>query len=765
MRARNLITWLAFASVVCLTTTLSSPTIAQDRLPVVAQLDTMQLTIEKCNQLRANFKAHLLVNPNYFGNLPEKIGIAPVIGVVGNTIYEELTCLGLAPSPEPGRARLQAVVHIKRTMGYGGGICSPGTREYVRFYLSHDNGMTWIDQGISSFRAFNVPAGQPLAHAVTLNIDPQEQLCTTENLPLVRAILSWNQAPPPDTPSFSPVWGNVKQVRVQIDKLKLYVIEPVMLATQDTLLADLGNLIKKDAKIELAEPPVLGPQKLHQLYAKNKLVGPKRYLFSHGQQLLKKPQLSQPIHPPTIGKPLLGVDVFDWSSIIGAPVTAIDTGDTQYERITCVGLNAQRRTLVGIVHVKLSSGYSGDLCTAGSTEYVAFWVDWGGGTWDYIGTSSVNVHDLQNIPGQGLYYAVDYPIDVTPHQRPCTESIGIIKVRAILSWETPPPPADPGYVPRWGNRVQARALLLPGPLAAEDPLPFFMSVGGMVVDDIDSSGLATGTAVVAGFQAAESPFGGVVVICGKIRPAPDLSAGGATPLEYKISVKQEGVWKTVDNTFMIRRTEWKNGVATSLPAIAQSAADGWYPYREDPHGDGGSNPEVYVVNDVLTRWHTGGQDGLWSIRFEARERGGTAAFPVSDGIVITLDNTAPVTSIDITSGGGECADFTIENDISGIYSATDAHFGHLQLWLLPKKGGGFAAPPPASDASTRMPLQRFYPQVHETGESNVTWTLDTTGLPQCGYLISVTAWDRTIVNSGSIGRHRGAVVGLCLRPD
>lgn len=50
-------------------------------------------------------------------------------------------------------------------------------------------------------------------------------------------------------------------------------------------------------------------------------------------------------------------------------------GNVTYEQIGCVGLNPRTTELVATIDVKLSSGYSGGLCTAGSYEYVAFWVD------------------------------------------------------------------------------------------------------------------------------------------------------------------------------------------------------------------------------------------------------------------------------------------------------------------------------------------------------------------------------------------------------
>ena len=43
-----------------------------------------------------------------------------------------------------------------------------------------------------------------------------------------------------------------------------------------------------------------------------------------------------------------------------------------------------------------------------------------------------------------------------------------------------------------------------------------------------------------------------------------------------------------------------------------------------------------------------------------------------------------------------------------------------------------------------------------------TWTLDTTGMRSCGYIVRVVAVDRAIVNSQSVGHHSPDSSGFCL---
>jgi hypothetical protein len=162
----------------------------------------------------------------------------------------------------------------------------------------------------------------------------------------------------------------------------------------------------------------------------------------------------------------------------------------------------------------------------------------------------------------------------------------------------------------------------------------------------------------------------------------------------------------------------------------------------------------FVVENILAEWQTGApMTGLWQIKIEAKDPVTNIIYPGTTTDTVCLDNMAPTASITITSGGGACADFLVGDLISGTYAVTDEHFSSLSLSVQPGLGGSFTSP---------APLPRTYPIVPTTGESG-TWSLDTTGMPRCGYVVYLDAYDRTIVNSGSIGFHTAAVVGLCLR--
>ena len=711
---------------------------------------------------RAQFRALLMANPNYFGNL--KVSpFQPVLNIQSNTTYEELGCVGFQPQFD----RLEAVVYIKQPSGYGGDVCSQGTPEYVRFYLSTDNGATWDDLGLTSFAAYDIPGGtqgpRRLEYAVTLQIDPAKKFCFVENLARVRAILSWNVPPPPNTPNFVPVWGDIHDTHIQIDPRQLIIIGDLLEAVGVKPIPQLAQVLDLEAPVQATAPQALTVAELNKLYL-NKGVEPHRFALPDLLKFVAQPAFSEALMADG-GQSLLPELNIDWSKI-GDLLNPVN-GSTRYEELECIGLNPNVDALVGVIRVKLPSGYSGSLCSAGSREYVTFWGDFdNNGTFETcLGTTSVTVHDIQSMPREGLEYAVFLPVDLSKYRRPCQDGPVVVRIRAIMSWQAAPPCFNPNYVPVWGNRLETLIHIKPGITAQPGThFPIIQTVGSMDVGDINPvTGLANGPAVLAGFTAQDSPFGGVVIITGHIGNAPDISSG-ATKLKYRVEVSDNGglSWQRVANSFTLKRDQLLNGVWSDLPDISQSVdVDDWYEYQEDLT-DGLGNAMIFPVGNVLARWNTGGLSGVWRLRIRAKDPSVVGPEWISNVVTVKLDNTAPGAAITITSGGGACADFTIGDVISGTYSATDLHFGSLRLEVAPALGGSFTSPAPLPAGPT-MPLTRSYAGGVPTGGEAGNWSLDTTGMPRCGYVIYLHVWDRAIINSGFIGHHMPAVVGLCLR--
>lgn len=699
---------------------------------------------------RAQFRALVLANPNYFGNIQDS-PFEPVLAIQLNTFYEELGCVGFQPQFN----RLDAVVYVNQPSGYGGGICSSGSQEYVRFYLSADNGATWQDVGLTSFSAFDIPEGtagrRRLEYAVALRIDPPKRFCLFNNLLQVRSILSWNVPPPPNTPNFVPVWGNIHHTNIQVDPIKFLPVAEMLETAQLKLPPVYAQVLDLQQQVPAAPPTTLTAAQLQALY-QGKDVPPQRFALTELQQFISQPALLDNLMTPEFPGllPELGIN---WSDIVDQ--LSPDIGSTVFEELECIGLNPKQDALVGVLRVKLSNGYSGGLCTAGSREYVTFWGDFdnNGSFETCLGTTSVNVYDITPLPRGGLEYSVFLPVDLEKYRRTCQEGPVVVRIRAILSWQSVPPCANPDYVPVWGNRLETLVHILSGRGPVIGHPPIIETVGSMAVPDINAAGYANGPAQLAGFTAKQSPFGGEVVLTGHLANPTDISSGAA-PLKYRVVVNDGSGDQTLTEVFSVGRSQLLDGVWTFLPSVVQSVdADGFYTYREDLTGAPG-NAQIYVSGNVLARWQTAGKTGTWTIRIEAKD----AANVVYPGNIITvrLDNAAPQfppNSFKITSGGGSCADFFIGDIIEGTYAVTDEHFNALNLAVLPALGGTFTAP---------VPLPRTYPTVSTNGEAGV-WRLDTTGMPKCGYVIRLSASDRTIVNSGFVGFGNETFLGLCLK--
>jgi hypothetical protein len=97
---------------------------------------------------REKFRLLLLENPNYFGTLSAPDAAAtkfkPVLLKKGDTAYEQITCIGYQPAFQ----ELSGIVQIKQNAGYDGGPCTPGSKEYVRFFIDYGTG--WPDIGVQS---------------------------------------------------------------------------------------------------------------------------------------------------------------------------------------------------------------------------------------------------------------------------------------------------------------------------------------------------------------------------------------------------------------------------------------------------------------------------------------------------------------------------------------------------------------------------------------------------------------------------------------
>jgi hypothetical protein len=711
-------------------------------------------SLEEIPKERRAFRALLVANPNYFGNL-ETSPFAPTLTLKGNTTYEEIKCVGFHPQAN----RLDAVIFLKQPFGYSGNICSGGSPEYVRFYLSFDNGATWVDQGLTGFTAHDVPAsatgGNRLEYAVTVPCKPPRKWCSIPNIILARAILSWNSIPPPNAPTFKPVWGNVHDTHIQVDPTWIIKWADLFKLHEIKISAGLAASLDLEQTLTAEPKQPLSLAELHGLY-KGEGVDPHRYGLAEIRKLIKTPELTTLPHS-LHAYGTLNLD-FKLADVI-AKLLATD-GSTVYEELDCIGLNpnGMNNELVGVLRIKRKNGYSGGPCTAGSREYVTFWADFDNdGTFETcLGTASVRVFDL-NVPADGLEYSVNLPVNLNPYRRPCGDGPRVVPIRAILSWNEVPECGNPDWVPVWGNREETLILIPAGnPVIAGDYSPFLYDISNASVCSINQA---------TGLAAGDRPFGGTLCISGEIPAALDETSPDT--LEYRLWATQGSTTIPLVEPITIA-VEQGSGPGTAISySITQSVnPDGFFTYREFGTPATGAWRRVSSPNRRLANWNTLGLSGTWTIHIEARRAGTTTpiyaagtTLCLADGttrtsVSVTLDQESPVASLTLTGytdatgfhAALPCGDFTKGVTINGTFDITDnMGVGSFGIALEPI-GSVTVVVDPGSTTT------------HVFG----TWSIDTGGLPPCGYVVHLEAYDRTILNCGTSWRD-DVTLGFCLR--
>jgi hypothetical protein len=745
----------------------------------------------KIEEERANFKALLLANPNHFGNMPE-LGFPTVKAMSQQTSYEELTCIGL----HPGGNRLEAVVNVKRSFGFGGGTCTAGSIEYVRFFVKRPGG--WHDLGVATFTSHDLPAGGPLpvSYSVEIEMNEARKYCTVENVVEVRGILSWSIEPPAGNPGWNPPWGNVLDAKVQIAPHWLFHV-PLGTLIEDKLLSIDPSILKS---INLQETlksaaDVTGPAyaTLKEKYQGKDVPG-HRSGFTQAQKLLQHPlsasALAKIAGPKSavqgVTKPLLAESVVLSDTVLATDLAGIlgglfkTQGDTTFEQLDCVGYNPETRRLGGVLSIKRNSGYSGDLCDPGSTEYVGFWL-FVGGAWQSLGSAQVSVHDLAAVsPGNPVRYAVLRGVNLPEYL--CGDITGL-PLRAILSWQTPP--TGPDFIPVWGNVVNTHVQPIITDVASSDQRVRLMRINRVTVTKIDGGGLAQYSGIAGDCNGNDSPFGGNIFIEGDFTVKSDSYFNSATgeilpgahPPAYQVFVQkvEPGAIPTqLTNSFNIAvfpvNPPPPNPAVTVTQTIQNIGGEPYYLYREGV---------VQVVNPrTLAVWEASGvAEGAYDIVVKGFVWNGAAYVPMAtpnqmqrvyvfNGYPHNELDTAgnpftayrPQVELHITSPSGDCGDVKVGDVITGTYSVTDHFFGTLGISLEQITVGGVPQPiPPVVPSGPTL-----YPAAGAYGTSG-TWTLDTKGMTPCGYTVVLSSWDRALVSDECWGHYNQIGVGFCLR--
>lgn len=692
--------------------------------------DQGSVGLPKGHTERLQFKQLIAKNPNYFGNFPE-IKLPPVFPLANDTTFEELTCVGY----NPDLGVLEAVIQIKQPSGYLGDNCSPGSYEYIRFYV--DSGSGFQDAGLVAINVHDLPNGadcakqanKPLSYAASVPYSPpNSEDCDDPVLPLVRAILSWQSIP--TSPTFPVTWGNALERHIQLKPGPTTILDLIEDLFEEGVLP-----IKAKEKVATVpsipipppDPAPLTLSQLAELYSgKQNQVPAHRFGFAEVQSALSAPAVSSGLVATKMAE-FANLKI-DWSTVVAA--VAEKDADVEYEQLDCLGLEGMPgfERLVATFRIKQNVGYSGNLCSAGSYEYVAFWADWDNScSFTYLGTVPVKVHDINRPAGEDLCYMAVLPVDLSAHRTGC-EIPKIARVRAVLSWAVPPSTTDPNALDYWGNSIDSHVQIRPGEIAS--PLnPKISILGGIPTSQIDSTTGFTvlnarfaGNNLLADSLGRACPFGGVVEVQGPEFPG----------YKYRIQVRDVtsgGAWQTVIKPLML--TRWDGTTYISNP---------------DPSGYFNYQQYTENIENLLGNWDSSGDD-LWEVKIDIADFFDNPVLgAIPDIHRVQLDNTAPEASVHIDSAG-DCGKYAVGATLNGHFVARDANFGSYSLGTLP-----FAGPISPGSGTTQTATAPGDP-----------WSLNTTGMKPCGYDIHLFVEDRSIVNS-SWGAHNStpADTGFCL---
>jgi hypothetical protein len=161
---------------------------------------------------RQSLRKMLIANPDYFSKITGD-AFKAVLRIQQDTTYESIGYVAYSQSFE----QLQATINITQSIGYSDE--NYASKEYIRFHISFDGGLSWLDQGVNSVDVHDQHRPKPRQHFVSIGISPAPRVCIKDRVLVVRAILSWNDPPPADSPDWIPVWGDVLNAVIDLEYL------------------------------------------------------------------------------------------------------------------------------------------------------------------------------------------------------------------------------------------------------------------------------------------------------------------------------------------------------------------------------------------------------------------------------------------------------------------------------------------------------------------------------------------------------------------
>jgi hypothetical protein len=668
----------------------------------------------------------------------------------GITYWEELGCVGF----NPAQSRLEAIIQVKQTTGYSGGLCTNGSSEYVRFFVDYGSG--YQDAGLDSFKAYDIadPSNNahPLHYMVAVNLKDElyRKLCSTPVMPKVKAILSWNSIPTND-PNQPIVYGNAREVNIQLKPkqwkiIDIFEVNKIALESVSIKHLDLDQFIPQQVKKPI---PI---EELQRVYLKEQ-VPQHRMLFNLIYPSIKPVKASVPtfnFNPSEFSKEF-NIDWLKLTDILLQPTT-----NTDYEELTCVGLNSAKDTLGAVIHVKRPNGFSGTLCYQGSVEYVAFWADWNNdGSYDeYLGTSKVEVHDISTMPAGGLYYCVSLPLSIANRLKFCSAP-NVAGIRGVLSWNIEPSTTDPNDLHYYGNRLDVKVQIRKKEYFGSDINFHYHDIGQVPLAQISNSFAYYSP---AGSSYSNRPWGGNVHVGGRFE-----NSGPAGNVHYRVewcitNSPTDADWAPVATSQRFYLYNPISGFYDSI--VDQTTTDGWFSYLEDFNA--GNLIDEYDA--TLSNWNTTGKQGNYFIRVIYTTDHSHSSFIRTTPVLIRINNIRynPNTAFHnyipgmatlssahdvdmIFDGAGGCISNSIGQVFNGHFKSVHQYFAKTHLYVMPANSQAVLSSGPVTTAASAT-LVRESTVPGFTGYSNEAWSMNTASMQRCGYVLVMDAFERTIYN-------------------
>jgi hypothetical protein len=599
-----------------------------------------------------------------------------------------------------------------------------------------------------------------------INDKQYRRLWLSPVVPRVRAILSWNTIPTPNP--FQPVvYGNVREVNIQLepkpwfiyDLLDVHKIKPESLLIKHL---DLAQPIASQQKKPIAF------DELQRQYEAAK-VPAHRSLYDIVYPTIKA--IAPTKTPPTdFNLEFFKDKQFKWEAL--GELLLKSKSNTEYEQLTCVGLNSDRDLLGAVIHVKKQNGYSGSLCYQGSAEYVAFWADWDNdGNFDeYLGTAKVEVHDIPNAPDDGIFYCVSLPINVAERLRNCLNP-NVVGIRGVLSWNALPSTTDPNDLNYWGNRLDVKVQIRKRETIGHGVNFHYHDIGGVPVNQINA-GYGYYNPVASPYH--NRPWGGNVRIAGRFG-----NAGPAGTVHYRVEFcnfnsANPADWQPVTTQQSFALYNPISGYYDNV--VTQNSPDGWFSYLEDFS----SGNVIDEYDAMLGTWNTTGKQGTHFVRVLYTTDHTHATYVTTAPYELKINNIrynvnsafhnyisggatlSAAHSVDmIFDGGGGCISTQVGQTFTGSFKATHQYFGMIQLYVLPSNSQAILSSGPITTAPGGT-LVRQTNSIFFSGYNNEAWSLNTAQMQKCGYVLVLDAYERTIYNNDGNLPHDALSIGFAI---